>query len=101
MFSFLSFHTFHQISSTNLTNFLVLNSLSFFEKSRHTTEQHQQINLYLDRGNAGLKHLQNALNHSKKYIDKSDLYQGHKDLNDYLIKQRHQQKHLWKIGRHF
>jgi hypothetical protein len=100
MFSFLSLQTLHQNSSLDLPNFLILNSPSFAMKSRQLMEQYQQINLYLDRDNAGLKHLQNALNWSKKYTDKSQLYQGHNDLNDYLIKQGHQQKHFWKIGRH-
>jgi hypothetical protein len=52
-------------------------------------EQHEQINLYLDRDSAGLK-----------YLDGSQLYQRHKDLNDYLVRQGHQQKHSQKIGRH-
>ena len=63
-------------------------------------EQHQQIHLYLDRDRAGLKHLQNALNWSKTYIDKSQLYQHHKDLNDYLVHQGHQQKQRHRLGRH-
>jgi hypothetical protein len=45
-FSFLSYQTLHQNSPTHLTNFLVLNSLSFFEKSREIIEQHEQINLF-------------------------------------------------------
>jgi hypothetical protein len=101
MFSFLSFQTLEQNNPIPLTNFLILNSLSFFEKSRVVMEQHQQINLYLDRDSAGLKHLQNALNWSKKYTDQSLLYQHHKDLNDYLVHQGHGQKYSQKIGRHF
>jgi hypothetical protein len=46
IFSFLSFQTLQQNNSIALTNFLVLNSLSFFEKSRNVMEQHQQIELY-------------------------------------------------------
>jgi hypothetical protein len=99
-FSFLSYQTFHQNNPAQLTNFLVLNSLSFFEKSREIMEQHQQINLYLDRDAAGLKHLQIALKWSKKYIDQSQLYQHHKDLNDYLVHQVHQQKQRLRLGRH-
>jgi hypothetical protein len=101
MFSFLSFQTLQQNNSITLTNFLVLNSLSFFEKSREVMEQHQQINLYLDTDSAGLKHLQDALGCSKKYIDQSQLYQHHKDLNDYLVHQGLGQKSCQKIGRHF
>jgi hypothetical protein len=99
LFSLLSFQALHQNNSTALTNFLVLNSLSFFEKSRDLMEQHQQINLYLDRDVAGIKHAQKALRWSKKYIDKSQFYQNHKDLNDYLIHQGHQQKYIQKLGK--
>jgi hypothetical protein len=101
VFSFLSFQTLQQNNSITLTNFLVLNSLSFFEKSRVVMEQHQQSNLYLDRDSAGLKHLQNALSWSKKYTDQSQVYQHHKDLNDYLVHQVLPQKSSQKIGRHF
>lgn len=99
LFSFLSYQTLSSNNSKSLTNFLVLNSLSFFEKSREVMEQHQQINLYLDRDSAGMKQLQNALTWSKKYIDQSKLYRHHKDLNDYLLHQSHQQKQRQRIGR--
>jgi hypothetical protein len=99
-FSFLSYQTLHQNNPAELTNFLVLNSLSFFEKSRDIMEQHEQIKLYLDTDNAGLKHLQIALTWSKKYIDQSQLYQHYKDLNDYLVHQVHQQKQRLRLGRH-
>jgi DNA primase len=88
-FSFLSYQTLHQNNPAQLTNFLVLNSLSFFEKSREIMEQHQQIHLYLDRDVAGLKHTLEALKWNKKYLDQSQLYQHHKDLNDYLVHQSH------------
>ena len=56
----------------------------------------QQLNLY----RAFLKQLQNALNHRKKNTDKSQFYQHHKDLNDYLVHQSHQQKQRHRLGRH-
>jgi len=46
-FSFLSYQTL-QKNNAQLTNFLVLNSLSFFEKSREIMEEHHQVKLYLD-----------------------------------------------------
>ena len=46
-------------------------------------EQHQKINLYLDRDDAGMKNRQTALKWDIKYIDKSHLYKNHRDLNDY------------------
>jgi hypothetical protein len=89
-FSFLSYQTLHQNNPAQLTNFLVLNSLSFFEKSREIMEQHQQIQLYLDHDHAGLKHTLEALKWNAKYIDQSYSYQHCKDLNEYLV---HQHQH--------
>ncbi len=72
-FSFLSYQTLQQ-KNNPLTNFLILNSLSLFEKSRSIMEEHGKINLYLDRDQAGLKQTQNALKWDTKYVDRSHLY---------------------------
>src|SRR4030095_15293060 len=80
------------------TDFLILNSLSFLEKSRNLLEKHQQIHLYLDRDKAGLHATQHALKWSTKYCDKSHFYKHSKDLNDYLIK-RCQQEELKRSHR--
>lgn len=92
-FSFLSFQAIQQKQSRLITdlpelqsNFLVLNSLSFFEKSRDKMEAHRQIHLYLDRDKAGIKAIEKALQWSQKYIDQSHRYKSFKDLNEYLIK---------------
>ncbi len=82
--SFLSYQTLHQ-KDAPLTNFLVLNSLSFFEKSRQLMEENQKVYLYLDSDEAGMKNTQTALKWERKYIDRSHLYKNHKDLNDYLL----------------
>ena len=100
-FSFLSYQTIHQKSAARLTNFLVLNSLSFFKKSRQLMEENQKINLYLDRDAAGITCTQNALKWDIKYIDKSNLYKNHKDLNDYLIHKSPKIKQGQRLGRHF
>lgn len=99
-FSFLSYQTIHQ-KDTELTNFLVLNSLAFLEKSRQLMEQYGKVNLYLDRDEAGIKSTQTALKWDKKYIDKSHLYKNHKDLNDCLVDQSHHFRQGQKLGRHF
>lgn len=93
-FSFLSFQMLAQkdkkISlqlSNEQPNFLILNSLSFLEKSRKLMEKHDRIHLYLDRDKAGLQATRKALKWSTNYIDKSPFYKRSKDINDYLIKQ--------------
>lgn len=70
------------------SNFLVLNSLSLLEKSRAVMERHALIHLHLDRDAAGRKATEKVLQWSPKYKDKSALYLGHKDLNDYLWQQQ-------------
>ena len=101
-FNFLSHQAINQKDSPPLTNFLVLNSLSFFQKQRERMEQHEQIHLFLDRDSAGIKFTQAALQWSKKYIGQSHTYKKYKDLNEYLIRQqesRHRQSH--GVRRHF
>lgn len=45
-FGFVFYQTLHQKSP--LTNFLVLNFLAFFDKSRKLIKKHKEINLHLD-----------------------------------------------------
>lgn len=100
-FNFLSFLTLHQNQVIPCANFLVLNSLSFFEKSRTLMEKHGTINLYLDRDAAGRKHTAQAIKASPQYKDNSTLYQDHKDLNQWLTQnlqqiQRNSQSTSWE-----
>ncbi|HMR82765.1 MAG TPA: toprim domain-containing protein [Niabella sp.] len=83
-FSFLSFATIQENQQLT-SNILVLNSLSFFDKSRLLMEQHREINLYLDRDGAGVKCTEAAIEACQLYKDCSNLYQGSKDLNEWLI----------------
>lgn len=108
-FDFLSFQTL-RCSPARLElhlpklqpDMLVLNSLSFFEKSRERMERYSNIDLFLDTDKAGIELTKKALTWSIKYKDCSQFYARHKDLNDFLrnmqappIKQRH------KRGMHF
>lgn len=84
-FDFLSFMAIVQNQQQISSDFLVLNSVSFFEKARLFMEQHDVINLYLDHDKAGHNCTLHALSLSKKYKDRSNLYQHHKDLNDWMM----------------
>lgn len=75
-FNFLSHQTMNTEQIQPLTNFLVLNSLSFLLKERERMEQHKQIHLFLDKDSAGIKFTQQALQWSKKYIDQSHTYKN-------------------------
>ncbi|MBN9386298.1 MAG: toprim domain-containing protein [Chitinophagaceae bacterium] len=92
-FNYLSFQTINKDKQAPLTNCLVLNSLSFLEKSRPLMEKHDQIFLALDRDAAGMSHTLKALEWDRdKYIDRSDYYKGRKDLNEWLT-HRHTLNH--------
>ncbi len=83
-FNFLSYQTIHQNQPIAPSNFLVLNSISFFEKSRALMERHEDIRLFLDRDKTGQNCLSQALSWSKKYRDESNLYKGYNDMNDWM-----------------
>jgi hypothetical protein len=83
---FLSFMAIHQKQPKADTDFLILNSVSFFEKARPFMEQHEAVRLYLERDSTGQNYSQYALSLSKKYRDESNLYKNYKDLNEWLMK---------------
>nr|WP_199077092.1 toprim domain-containing protein [Pedobacter sp. ASV19] len=68
----------------NQYDFLVLNSLAFFEKARPVIEAYQQIHLYLDNDTAGKQISSYALSLSPQYSNCDQLYQGYEDLSDFL-----------------
>lgn len=85
-FDFLSYQVAVKEISGEMTNFLILNSLSFFDKSKAVMEKYQQVNLYLDRNKKGIECTTQALEWDKtKYIDRSKLYGHGLDLNEWLI----------------
>ena len=85
---FIDFLSF-QATTKNLPekgqDFVVLNSVSLFERARPFMENHNQISLYLDRDVSGLKCTKRALSMSSKYKDQSTLYRNHKDFNDWIV----------------
>jgi hypothetical protein len=82
---FLSFISIHKNEPVSNRDFVVLNSVSFFEKARPFMEQHDAIRLYLDRDSTGHNYSRYALSISPKYKDESALYKHHKDLNDWVV----------------
>lgn len=91
---FLSFKAVHKNRPEDAQNFIVLNSISFFEKARPFMEELQSIRLYLDNDTAGNNVTQRALELSPKYTDERSLYKNHKDLNEWLASsEKIQRKH--------
>ena len=91
-FDFLTYQTISTQHASNLTNFLVLNSLSFFERSLLLMEKHDRVHLYLDHDNAGRTCTKIAEQRSSKFTDESKLYKGFKDLNEWIMKRELEQK---------
>jgi hypothetical protein len=81
----MSYQSINQNQGHELTNFLVLNSLSFFERSLLLMEKHGSIHLYLDHDNAGRKCTNLALKRSFQFKDESKLYRQYKDINNWLV----------------
>ncbi|MGN6194700.1 MAG: toprim domain-containing protein [Ginsengibacter sp.] len=94
-FDFLSYQSLHQNQQHFPTNFLVLNSTAFFQKSLPLMEKHDTIHLYLDNDLSGKTCTEIALKISSQFKDESTLYKGYKDLNDWIVNfgKRKQVKH--------
>lgn len=86
-FDFLSYKVLEEKKSLPGTDFIVLNSLSFFERARPVMENYNQVKLYLDNDKAGQNCSLNAMSLNRKYRDESGLYKNYKDLNDWLVNQ--------------
>ena len=84
-FDFLSFISLLPNKEAKEFNFCILNSLSFFEKSRTFLEQHASIHLYLDNDTSGIKMVSYAKSLNKNYHDESTIYKNYKDLNDWVM----------------
>lgn len=84
---FLSFLTIIP-DATYEYDFLILNSLSFFEQNRPVMEKYQEVWLFFDRDHSGLVKTSYAQSLSPIYKDKSNLYKNYKDVNDCLTNKR-------------
>lgn len=84
-FDFQSYLTLIPPQERISVDFLILNSLAFFEKARLLMESYELVNLFLGNDNAGRTVTCYALSLSGCYADCSDLYRRYLDLNDYLV----------------
>ncbi|WP_288878829.1 toprim domain-containing protein [Pedobacter panaciterrae] len=90
--------------SAQPADFLILNSLSFFESSRELMEGYREVQLFLDNDKAGREKIAYAITLSDIYHSQSSAYCGYKDLNDFLcgiamnaLPSDHQQPPGWNI----
>jgi len=94
-FSFLSYQSIHKAQAQPITDFLVLNSLSFVQKNIDRLQSYASTKLMLDNDLAGDNATAKLLAISPAIKDERKLYQGHKDLNDLLM---HRQSTAQKIS---
>ena len=66
-------------------DFLVLNSTALVKKAMKIINGYTRIDLYLDNDTTGKATTQNLLAHSNNCLDKSSLYEGYKDMNEWFI----------------
>ncbi len=66
-------------------DFLVMNSTAFVSKAIELMDGYFQIEFYLDNDANGKRTTQKLLKDSKRGKDKSMLYKGFKDMNEWLI----------------
>jgi hypothetical protein len=84
-FDFLSYLTLHSQLKQQPTDYLILNTLSFFEKSLNVLNGYGDVRLYLDNNTAGQKCTSHALSLGNHYKNESRLYKGYEDLDDFLL----------------
>tara|TARA_R110002033_G_scaffold79931_1_gene130885 strand:+ start:7143 stop:8102 length:960 start_codon:yes stop_codon:yes gene_type:complete len=73
-------------------DFLVLNSTTFLEKAMSYLDEYEQIELYLDTDENGKRTTESLLGYTSKCRDKSGIYSGYKDVNEWHMenaKNRH------------
>ena len=84
MFDLLSILEFNKEIETEY-DFLVLNSTSLVKKAIKPMDPYDRIDLYLDNDTTGKATTKNLQVHSINCLDKSSLYEGYKDMNEWLI----------------
>ena len=64
---------------------LVLNSVAFVKRVPDYLKDYRQVVLYLDRDKAGKKATEFLLGVNSRAVDKSELYEGYEDVNQWWI----------------
>ncbi|MEJ5144725.1 toprim domain-containing protein [Sphingobacterium sp. MYb388] len=78
-------------------SFLVLSSLTLFERARPIMEAYSEVWLFLDNDTAGQNYSRYASSLISIYKDQSALYKNHKDLNDWHCHQGKSKMYLNKL----
>ncbi|TVZ26594.1 Toprim domain-containing protein [Gillisia sp. Hel_I_86] len=71
---------------------IVLNSLSFLEQVGLLFKKYKRVELYLDNDQSGNNYSEELIQKYKNIIDKSNHFEGYKDLNEKLISIKEEKK---------
>ena len=84
VFDLLSLLSYNEILESEY-DFLILNSTAFVSKAMEVMKDYIQIDLYLDNDSNGRRTTQKLMAHFIYCLDRSTLYEGFKDMNEWLI----------------
>ena len=84
VFDLLSLLSYNEIFEAEY-DFLVLNSTAFVSKAMEIMKGYLQIDLYLDNDPNGRRTTQQLMARSTNCLDRSMLYEGFKDMNEWLV----------------
>lgn len=84
-FDFLSYLVILPRRDTAPADFMILNSLAFFENAFPAMEGYRKVRLFLDNDRAGQNCSLMARSRDIRFVDESGLYRNHGDLNDFLV----------------
>jgi DNA primase len=82
---FLSFLSLPRPGQHIHSDYVILNGIGLFQRAVPLLSAYRERGLYFDRDTAGKQMTAVALGLGPGYSDHSSLYQGFKDLNDYLV----------------
>jgi DNA primase len=82
-FDFLSALAYYQLARPTFTT-IVLNSVSFVSQAVPALSLYGRVNAYLDRDKAGWDALNALKTANLPIVDRSTLYEGHNDFNEFL-----------------
>jgi len=86
-FDFLSYLSLGFINEKRI-DFVILNSISMIEKTIKVLQEYNSIFSFLDNDSSGKSGFKILKTNCKNVIDMSFMYNGFKDLNEWLIKKR-------------
>jgi len=81
-FDFLAALEHNRLTKPNYDT-VILNSLSNIKKALPLVKQYQLVNAYFDRDRAGFAELRELKKEHQMVIDRSNLYEGHKDFSEW------------------